>query len=240
MYRCSKAVAAIAAIFTLQLGLAGACRAQTNPVTAIDILLEPDATMLKRAQAANDRLLKVFPKGFTLDATHRPHMTTLQRYVRTADLDKVYDAVGKVLTGERIASWKLKAFKYYYIPSGEIGLAGIVVEPTDDWLRLQQKIVDAVAPFTVKDGGAAAFDIPPEEGKIVPGLVEYVETFVPEATGKKFNPHVTIGIATQEYLKTMLAEPFDAFTFSPVGAAVYHLGNYGTARKKLHAWELKP
>ena len=41
-----------------------------NPVTAIDILLEPDATMLQHAAANNARLLKVFPKGFALDATH--------------------------------------------------------------------------------------------------------------------------------------------------------------------------
>ena len=36
----------------------------------------------------------------------------------------------------------------------------------------------------------------------------------------------------------MLAEPFDAFTFSPAGASVYQLGNFGTARKELKAWEL--
>ena len=68
----------------------------------------------------------------------------------------------------------------------------------------------------------------------------YIAAFVPKASGEHFNPHVTVGIATQEYLKAMLAEPFDAFTFSPAGASVYHLGNYGTARKQLKALELKP
>jgi hypothetical protein len=34
----------------------------------------------------------------------------------------------------------------------------------------------------------------------------------------------------------MLAEPFDAFTFSPAGASVYQLGNFGTARKELKTW----
>jgi len=38
-------------------------------------------------------------------------------------------------------------------------------------------------------------------------------------------------------LKGMLAEPFDAFTFSPAGASVYQLGSYGTAMKKLNAWD---
>jgi hypothetical protein len=68
---------------------------------AIDIALEPDATMVQHAEAANARLLKVYPKGFALDATHSPHNTILQRYVRTADLDKVNVAVGNVLAGEK-------------------------------------------------------------------------------------------------------------------------------------------
>ncbi len=45
--------------------------AAQSEITAIDILLEPDATMLQHAEANNARLLKVFPKGFALDATHR-------------------------------------------------------------------------------------------------------------------------------------------------------------------------
>src|SRR5262245_58307007 len=109
----------------------GASGAQENAITAIDIALEPDATMIQHAEAANARLFKVFPKGFSLDATHHPHISMLQRYVRTADLDKVYAAAGKVLADEKVTSWKLKAFKYYYIPWKDIGLAGIVVEPTD-------------------------------------------------------------------------------------------------------------
>ena len=70
--------------------------------------------------------------------------------------------------------------------------------------------------------------------------IDYVATFVPNASGKKFHPHVTIGLATQDYLNKMLDEKFEAFTFSPAGAAVYHLGNFGTARKELKRWELTP
>ena len=35
----------------------------------------------------------------------------------------------------------------------------------------------------------------------------------------------------------MLAEPFESFSFSPAGAAVYQLGPYGTAAKKLKEWD---
>ena len=58
----------------LVLALAQGAIAQQNPVTAIDIALEPDATMIQHAKAANARLLKSFPKGFALDETHHPHI----------------------------------------------------------------------------------------------------------------------------------------------------------------------
>jgi hypothetical protein len=100
--------------------------------------------------------------------------------------------------------------------------------------------IDAVTPFTVETGTAAAFVTTKEAPDINQPTIEYVTTFVPKETGDKFNPHVTIGIATQHDLKKLLEEKFEPFTFSPTGASVYHLGNFGTARKKLKSWELKP
>ena len=79
----------------------------------------------------------------------------------------------------------------------------------------------------------------PEDPDINEPTLDYVAGFVPNATGKHFNPHVTVGVATQDYLKEMFAEPFSEFTFSPVGASVYQLGNFGTARKQLKSWQLK-
>ena len=159
MDRYLKVLAALTiGLLALLLGTAQPVTAdEPNPVTAIDILLDPDATMVKKAEAANERLRKEFPKGFALGKMHQPHISCLQRYVKTADLDKVYDAVGKVLAEEHPTSWKLKAYKYYYIPWKEIGLAGIVVEPTEDLIRYQKKLIDAVTPFTVETGTAAAF-----------------------------------------------------------------------------------
>ena len=168
MLRYMNFLAALVVGLGSLLGYAGTSIAKQNPITAIDIALEPDATMIQHAAAVNARLLKVFPKGFALDATHHPHITMLQRYVHTTDLDKVYAAVGKVLANEKAAGWKLKAFKFYYIPSKDIGLAGIVVEPTDDLLKLQQKLIDAVAPFTTKTGTAAAFVTTPRGSRHQP------------------------------------------------------------------------
>ena len=72
--------------------------AQQNPVTAIDIALEPAATMIQHAKDANARLLKSFPKGFALDETHHPHVTMVQQFVRTDDLDKIFAAANAIIS----------------------------------------------------------------------------------------------------------------------------------------------
>ncbi len=239
------AMACAFAMFTLVSGCATTPPSPSTPpvgtsgVTAIDILLLPDATMLQHAEAANARLRAVFPKGFALDATHHPHVTLVQRFVRTADLDKVYAAVGKVIADSNATSLKLEAYKYYYIPDKEIGLAGIVARPTPELLKLEADVIDAVTPYTVATGTSAAFVITPEDPIINPMLIEYIATFVPKASGEHYNPHVTTGVATRDYLDKMLAEPFEPFSFSPAGAAVYQLGQFGTAARKLHQFDVK-
>ena len=208
-------------------------------VTAIDILLEPDATMRQQAEAINTRLLAAYPQGFALDATHRPHITLVQRFVRTSDLDQVSIAVEKVLARADISGLRLEAFKHYYIPAQSIGVAGIVAKPIPELLKLQADLIAAVAPFTVETGTSSAFFTTPEDPIIDPSLIEYVSTFVPKASGEHFNPHVTTGVASRDFLDRMLAEPFVPFKFSPSRAAVYQLGQFGTAAKKLKDWELK-
>jgi hypothetical protein len=155
-----------------------------NQVTAIDILLEADAAMLQHAAANSERLLEVFPKGFSLDATGRPHFTSIQRFVRTADLEKVY-------------------------------------------------------PFTVETGPIGAFTVPHDNPAMDAMMIDYVSTFVPEMADANYNPHVSTGVAPKEYLDQMQAEPFEPFTFSPSGAAVYQLGPFRHRSKKTKEWGLK-
>ena len=212
--------------------------APQSGITAIDILLEPDATMLGHAEATNARLLEVFPKGFPLDETHRPHVTMLQLFVRTADLEQVYAAIGKVFAG--VKAMKMEAFEYYYIPAGELGLSGIVVRPTPELLSLQADIIAAMGPFMQKTGPIEAFTAAHGDAAMDAQLIGYVSSFVQKEAAAHFNPHVTTGVAPRAFLDTMLAAPFTPFTFHPSGAAVYQLGPFGTAAKQLRVWTLAP
>ena len=241
MFRLIRGIVATVAIgLGLLTALPPASRAQDDPVTAIDIVLEPGGPMIERATAANARLLKLYPEGFALDAEHRPHITLLQQFVRTDALDKVYAAASAVLDKEKPTRWTLKAIKTYYLPSPPIGVAGIVIEPTEDLRRLQAELIAAVEPYAAKTGTSAAFASDEGGRDIQDYLIGYVADFVKVAAGEKFNPHVTTGVASQADLDTMLKEPFEPFSFSPAGAAIYQLGTFGTARKALKALPLAP
>jgi|SRR5579862_3296736 len=212
-----------------------------HPITAVDIVLEPDDTMIQRAQAANAGLLKNFPKGYALGNEHAPHISVMGGYVFTASLDKIYSAAAKVLASENVTSWKLKAIKYYYIPLKQIGLGGIVVEPTADMIRLQKKLIDATAPFMApaNSGTGAAFVTTPDEPEINQPTMDAVATYLSGHTGENYSPHVTIGVGTRDYLDALLAAPFPEFTFSVVGVSAYQFGNFGTAAKQLHSFQLR-
>jgi len=200
-----------------------------DKVIAIDVLLEPDQTMVDKASAFNSRLRADYPQGYSLDATHAPHVTLLQRFIRVSDFDAVTTAVTTVLLTERATDLSLKAQGFVYVPSQGVAVTLLAVERTPELVRLQQKVVDAVAPFAVSGGTSAAFVDTPPDGDIVP----YVETFVPKASGPNYFPHVTVGVATESFVKRLKAEPFEAFTFKPKDVAIYQLGNYGVAAKKL-------
>ena len=209
-------------------------------ITAIDILLEPDATMLQHAAADNARLLKVYPQGFALDATHTPHITMLQCFVSTTNLDKLYAAEEKVLAAANVTAMKLEAFKRYYIPAGGgLGVAGICAKPTPEILKLQADIIAAASPFNLRSGTIGAFTAGHYNSTLDAAIIGYVSKFEQIGAGDHFNPHVSTGNAPTAFLDQMNAEQFEPFTFSPAGAAVYQLGPFGTAARQLKEWDLK-
>jgi hypothetical protein len=44
-------------------------------------------------------------------------------------------------------------------------------------------------------------------------MIDYIAAFMPDHSGKNFNPHVTIGVCTTAFLDALLAQPFIDFTF---------------------------
>jgi hypothetical protein len=197
--------------------------------------------MLDRAKAANARMRASFAQGFELDEHHQPHVTILQRYVRTAELDAVFDAVGKVLGAADVGKISLTAVKFshmYVAAYPGVGLAGILVIPSSEVLDFQARLIEAVKPFTESGGSAEAYVRTEAEPEINDTTVRYIDAYVPEHSGSNYLAHVTVGLAKLDDLATIEAQPFDTFTFSPAGISVYQLGNNRTAARHLRSWSV--
>ena len=203
--------------------------ASDDRVIAIDVLLQPDQNAVAHANAINARLRASYPKGYSLDATHAPHVTLVQRFVREKDFDAVTTAITKVLSTEPLGELQLTAKSLAAEMWDGLPLHAILIERTPQLLRLEQKVVDAVAPFSVSGGTAAAFVDTPAGANIV----DYVAAFVPKSTGAHYMPHITVGVGTEEFSKQLKAEPFETFSFKAKDVAIYQLGNFGVAAREL-------
>jgi hypothetical protein len=211
-----------------------------SDLTAIDILVNPDDATVQHAKTINARMRQSVPDGFTLDATHQPHITTLQRYVRTAQLDQLYDAVAATIAATDTASLTYQAVAIRHTDWGVPGqgLAVIVIQPSPTVLEFQAALLAAVTPYTQAGGTTAAFVTNPGE-QISQSTRDWVEGFVPNQIGAgNYIAHCTVGFATLDDLETIEAEPFDPFPVRPASVAVFHLGNNGTAHTQLKAWPL--
>jgi len=198
-------------------------------IIAIDVLLEPDQAMVEQSNAINARLRQDYPDGYSLDATHAPHVTLVQRFVRASDLDAIYSELSRIAASQRLQKMQLKSKGLEYAIWGGVAVTAIAVERSTALARLHQHVLDALAPYSVGGGSATAFVGADANSE----TVGYVEQFVPKASGDKFWPHVTAGVASEDFVKGLKAEPFQTVSFKPVGIAVYQLGNFGTAAKKL-------
>ena len=212
-----------------------------SDLTAIDILVNPDEAAIANAHAFNARMRKSVPSGFALDATHQPHITTLQRYVRTADLDGVYDAVKNTINAPMSQRSATRPWRSATATGASPGRASraLVIKPSPEVLDFQTNLLTAVTPFLGSDGTGEAFVRDPGE-QISQSTMDWVQDYVPNQIGAKYIAHITVGFGALEDLKTIEAEPFDAFAVHPASVAVYHLGNSGAARTKLKAWPLDP
>lgn len=208
-----------------------------SDLTAIDILVNPDENTLERARAVNARLRQSVPSGFELDATHLPHITILQRYVRTADLEKVYEAIQKTIaeTDMSLLTFRAVAIKHIEWGPGSY-LAGYFIRPSPEVIDFQAKLIAAVNPFVEPGGTAAAYVTDTNDPEIDQSTLNFIEQYVPNHSGSNYIAHVTLGFATLDDLKTIETEPFNEFDIHPANVAVFHLGKNGTARKELKSF----
>ncbi len=202
-------------------------------VIAIDVLLAPDGAMSQRSVALNARLRENYPAGYTLGAEHTPHITLVQRFIHKRDLPAIEAAVQKVAGESHSCNWELTATGLEYGVWSGVAVTTIKIDCSAELRHLHEAVVKAMEPFTVASGTAAAFSTTKELPKIGPDVVNYVTNFVPNASGDKFRPHITVGVAPEDFVQQLKSAPFEEIHFKPASIAIYQLGNFGTAQKRL-------
>ena len=202
-------------------------------LTAIDVLIEPDARLVQPAKAMNARLHEVYAEAFSFDATHAPHITLVHRYVETREFDRLFEAVERMVSAHRPIGVELVANGLSYHPIGEVGIMSVDVTRTPALDTLHDAVLELVAPFARTGGTPAAFFTAAGEPQVVLSIVQYVHDFVPRFSGASYRPHLTVGLGRAPFLDRMKAEPFAPIRFAIKGIALYQLGEYGSARRKL-------
>ena len=210
----------------------------TTDVTAINVALEPDEATRHRACDLNARLRKAMPEGFALDDTHAPHITVVQRYVRTPELHNVLNAVSSVVAGADLTALELHATAISHAEwdTPGTGIASLLLGRDPRLLALQGRLIAAVAPFASPKGTGEAFVTGPGEPGVNTTTIAYVARFVPDHCASNYAAHLSIGMGRRGDLEAVEAEPFEPFDVRAEAVAVFQLGNDGTARGRLQTW----
>ncbi len=139
-----------------------------SDLTAIDILVNPDDATVEKARAVNARLRQSVPSGYALDATHQPHITALQRYVHTAELDRVFETVERTIAAVDIKTLSFEAAQIRHTDWGVPGqgYAVFLVKPNTEVLAFQAALLAAVTPFVGSGGTPAAFVTSPRHSHL--------------------------------------------------------------------------
>ena len=160
--------------------------------------------------------------GFRFDATHHPHVTLSQHFVRRRRLSEVRRLVGD-------AVGRLEPFDLQVTGAGAGRTSQVLtVEASAPLRRLHEQLMDAMRDEEVA-GDAAAFQADGAPAR--PADVAWVEGFRERSSYARYDPHVTVGIGPQP----LRAAPF---RFPADEIALCRLGRFCTCRDRLASWTL--
>ncbi|MBK5212314.1 MAG: hypothetical protein JJE55_01480 [Flavobacteriaceae bacterium] len=186
-----------------------------------------------RAQAIhlNTLIKQNNPETIKLDENHIPHITLLQGFINEKNLPIVKDALNVLF--KTIESDTMQAESIFYYKDKEESFAMIVVEKSDQLLKLHEKTIEIVKPFIVKNGSEASFVPNPDGSPISESTIKYVPEFVEKYSYENFDPHISLGVAQKVLLDSLTENVFNQIQFQPTSVSVYQLGDHGTTRKLL-------
>ena len=192
-----------------------------SDLIALDVAVLPPADVTARAVALSTALPEAESPPLRLDAEHLPHITLMQLFARTNELDVVLSRVGD--TVRTIAPLQLR------VTGGGQGTNSVsmTIEKAPPLVQLHEQVMEALRGVERPDGGTGAFF--GDDARLRDVL--WVTGYRLKSSFHHFEPHITLGHGS----KPPVIEPF---AFQADTVAVCHLGRYCTCRRVLRQWTL--
>ena len=197
-----------------------------SPLLALDIaiLLPPETST--SVELLNTQL-SAPPEGFRFSARRLPHISLVQQFSPTTELNVIEQTIAGVVSKHPPIDLTLAS-----ITNSET-TSSLTVTPSPVLDTLHRRLMDQLAIFDVGLGDERAFintDATPTDAARLRDIT-WVSQFRTEAAYDAFAPHVTLGVGA---IKTTI--PKTTFTASVIALCI--LGRFCTCQKVLASWEL--
>jgi hypothetical protein len=187
-------------------------------LVAIDVALSPDMAVAGRATSP------------------RAPITLVRGFVRSSDVARVSSVVAFVMATTRLQDLNLRATAYQAGNWNGMSGTALMLDPTEDLRRLEERMVAATRPFRLTPEHAAEFIMTPDRSRMNGDTIEMVDRFVPDGAGVNYRPHIFVAGAQADASKRASEQPVDQISFRSVGAAIYQIGPHGVAERVLWSW----
>ena len=193
-----------------------------STVLAIDVAFLLPEPLKRLVIAFNERMLPP-PDGLRFDATHLPHLTLVQQFVRRTALDQIHRVVTEAVSGLDAPTLMTTNVRVGRV-AGTLGVAR-----TAELFALHRHLLDVLAPFQTTTAGPGAFFA---DGDIARSTdIEWVGSFRQRSALTSFDPHITLGVGRMETTVT----PSRCLATE---LALFHLGRFCTCGRALNRWTL--
>jgi len=198
----------------------------SSPLVALDVAILLPPALAASVESLNKQL-KAPPEGFRFNERHLPHISLVQQFSPTTDLNEIQETIGRVVREHPSFELTLAS-----VTTNET-TASLTVTPSSVLSSLHRRLMDQLAAFDVGVGNDRAFtrsDSKPSSAPR-PRDISWVNQFRTEAAYDAFTPHVTLGIGT-------IATTFPTVTFTASALSLCVLGRFCTCQEILASWKL--
>lgn len=225
-------------------------------LVALDIVVLPGASVRQQAEQANDVLVAAFPEGFAFGDDYVPHTSLLQIYAEKDQVAQIEDIIGMVLKENEVSarglalSTEAEIQQGLSIPDSEppVYAPKLAITPSKGVANLQGALIAALSPYMKTGGTEAAFLVSDADRAaaarlnlpvILPLGMKLVDEYVAKESGRRFAPHITLGLADPAAWRKLSERPFFPVTADSPAVALCLLGPYDSCHKIKRSFPLR-